>query len=96
MGDLAKIITQNGVKIGQNRLFQYLREKGYLGTKGERRNMPNQAAVEKGLFEIKIGTRTGNDGELITIKTAKVTGRGQVYFINKFLKNKERIQKLWN
>lgn len=85
IGELAKLICQNGVKIGQNRLFQWMREKHYLGTSGEHRNMPNQEYIEQGLFIIKKGVRTGNDGVLYTTKTPKVTGKGQVYFINKFL-----------
>lgn len=85
IGELAKLICQNGVKIGQNRLFEWMREKHYLGTSGEHRNMPNQEYIEQGLFVIKKGVRTGNDGVLYTTKTPKVTGKGQVYFINKFL-----------
>ena len=85
IGELAKLICQNGVKIGQNRLFEWMRKKHYLGTSGEHRNMPNQEYIEQGLFVIKKGVRTGNDGVLYTTKTPTVTGKGQVYFINKFL-----------
>lgn len=85
IGELAKLICQNGVKIGQNRLFEWMRKKHYLGTSGDHRNMPNQEYIEQGLFVIKKGVRTGNDGVLYTTKTPKVTGKGQVYFINKFL-----------
>ena len=85
IGELAKIISQNGYLIGQNRLFEWLREKGYLGTKGERKNIPNQQYVEQGLFELKKGVRAGNGGILHTTITPKVTGKGQVYFVNKFL-----------
>lgn len=91
IGELAKLICQNGVKIRQNRLFEWLREHHYLGTTGERRNIPNQEYIEKGLFIVKKGVRTGNDGVLYTTKTTKVTGRGQVYFINKFLSGEFKI-----
>ncbi|MDE6338543.1 MAG: phage antirepressor [Muribaculaceae bacterium] len=85
IGELAKIITQNGYKIGQNRLFEWLRENGYLGTKGEYYNVPNQRYQEMGLFTVKKGVRSGNDGVMRTTLTTKVTGKGQQYFINKFL-----------
>lgn len=85
IGELAKIISQNGYPIGQNRLFQWLREKGYLGKHGERYNIPNQQYVEMGLFELKKGVRSGNDGVMKVTMTTKVTGKGQQYFINKFL-----------
>ena len=85
IGELAKIITQNGYEIGQNRLFEWLRINGYLGTKGERYNIPNQKYIEQGLFDLKKGVRSGNDGVLHTTITPKVTGKGQSYFINKFL-----------
>lgn len=85
IGELAKIITQNGYKIGQNRLFEWLRENGYLGTKGEYYNVPNQRYQEMGLFTVKKGVRSGNDGVMHTTLTTKVTGKGQQYFINKFL-----------
>ena len=85
IGELAKIISQNGYPIGQNRLFQWLRENGYLGKHGERRNIPNQQYVEMGLFEIKKGVRSGNDGVLYETKTPKITVKGQSYSINKFL-----------
>lgn len=88
IGELAKIISQKGVPIGQNRLFKWLRKNGYLGTRGENYNIPNQRYVEQGLFELKKGTRSGNDGVMYTTITPKVTGRGQVYFVNKFLKTK--------
>lgn len=85
IGELAKILTQNGYTIGQNRLFEWMRANGYLGTKGERYNIPNQQYVEQGLFEIKKGVRSGNDGVMHTTITTKVTGKGQSYFINKFI-----------
>lgn len=85
VGELAKIITQNGYTIGQNRLFEWLRNNGYLGTKGEYYNIPNQTYIEQGLFDLKKGVRSGNDGVMHTTMTTKVTGKGQRYFINKFL-----------
>jgi anti-repressor protein len=87
IGQLAKIITQNGYEIGEKRLFAYLRDKGYLGKSGENYNIPSQRYIEQGLFEIKKGSRTGNGGILITTQTPKVTGKGQQYFINHFLNN---------
>lgn len=87
IGELAKIINQNGYPIGERRLFKWLRENGYLGTKGERYNIPNQRYIEMGLFELKKGTRSGNNGVMHTTITSKVTGKGQVYFVNKFLRN---------
>lgn len=86
IGDLAKLICQNGVDIGQKRLFQWLRENGYLiKRKGSDWNMPTQRAVEMGLFEIKESSRLDANGCNVTTKTTKATGKGQVYFINKFL-----------
>lgn len=85
IGELAKTLTQNGYTIGQNRLFEWMRSHGYLGTKGERYNIPNQQYVEQGLFELKKGVRSGNDGVMHTTITPKITGKGQSYFINKFL-----------
>lgn len=86
VAELAKIICQNGMEIGQNRLFKWLRKKGYLGTKGEYYNQPMQHYVEAGLFEIKKRTITKPNGDLITVSTPLVTGKGQVYLVNKFLK----------
>lgn len=92
IGELAKLINQNGYPMGEKRLFRWLRENGYLGTKGERYNIPNQRYIEMGLFELKKGTRSGNNGVMHTTITSKVTGKGQVYFVNKFLRNaKEAI-----
>ncbi len=85
IGELAKILTQNGYKIGQNRLFEWLRTNGYLGSKGERYNIPNQQYIEKGIFELKKGIRSGNDGVIVNTITTKVTPKGQQYFILKFL-----------
>lgn len=84
IGELAKIISQNGYPIGQNRLFKWLRDKGYLGKHGERYNIPNQQYIEMGLFELKKNVHSEN-GVIKTTITPKVTGRGQSYFINKFL-----------
>lgn len=86
IGELAKIITQNGYEIGQNRLFSWLRTNGYLGINGEYRNIPNQRYVEQGLFEIKKTTINKPDGTILVTTTPKVTGKGQIYFVNKFLK----------
>lgn len=91
IGELAKLINQNGYPISERRLFKWLRENGYLGTKGERYNIPNQRYIEQGLFELKKGTRSGNNGVMHTTITSKVTGKRQVYFVNKFLTNKETI-----
>lgn len=85
IGELAKILTQNGYKIGQNRLFEKLRNEGYLGVKGEYYNMPNQCYQEMGLFDVKKRTINNPDGSIIVKTTTKVTGKGQSYFINKFL-----------
>ena len=85
IGQLAKLIRQNGYEIGQNRLFEYLRENGYLIKKGERYNQPTQKSMDLGLFEVKERTITNPDGSTRITLTPKVTGKGQVYFINKFL-----------
>lgn len=88
IGELAKLIAQNGYSIGEKRLFAWMRDNGYLGKHGERYNIPNQQYVEQGLFELKKGVRSGSNGVLHTTITPKVTGKGQVYFVNKFLGNK--------
>lgn len=85
VGELARIIKQNGVEIGQNRLFQWLREKGYLCKKGEMYNQPTQKALDMGLFEIKKTVITKPNGNSLVTTTTKVTGKGQIYFVNKFL-----------
>ena len=86
IGQLAKILTQNGYQIGQNRLFEKLRNEGFLSSrKGADWNMPQQRYVEQGIFEIKESTHIDGNGVNITTKTVKVTGKGQQYFINKFL-----------
>lgn len=90
VGDLAKLISQNGYKIGGNRLFVWLRENGYLiKRKGSDWNMPTQRSMEMKLFEIKESTITHPDGHISVSKTVKVTGKGQQYFINKFLSKDE-------
>ncbi len=89
VGQLAKIIQQNGVPMGQRRLFAWLREHHYLSSrKGEDYNMPLQKYIEQGLFEIKESTHTNPDGVTFTTRTVKVTGKGQQYFVNKFLGDK--------
>ena len=85
VGDLAKLLKQNGINIGQNRLFEWLRQKGYLIKGGSSKNMPTQKAAEMGLFEVKVSTVNNPDGSIRETKTTKVTGKGQVYFVNKFL-----------
>lgn len=86
VGDLAKILKQNGINIGANRLFNWLRENGYLiRQKGTSYNMPTQKSMELGLFGIKETSITHSDGRVSISKTPKVTGKGQQYFINKFL-----------
>ncbi len=90
IGDLAKILKQNGINIGQKRLFEWLRNNGYLVKRnGADRNMPTQKSMEMGLFEIKETVVTHADGHVTINKTPKVTGKGQQYFINKFLKRTE-------
>ena len=87
VGELAKILRGNGVPIGQRRFFQWLRENGYLiKRKGTDYNMPTQRSMELGLFEIKEGSYVNGDGVNVITKTPKITGKGQNYFINKFLK----------
>lgn len=85
IGDLAKILKQNGMDIGQNRLFQRLRDEGYLIRDGERRNMPKQRYMDSGLFQIKETTINNPDGSIRVTRTVKVTGKGQQYFINRYL-----------
>lgn len=84
IGELAKIITQNGYEIGQNRLFAWMRMNHYLGTVGEYYNIPCQKYLEMGLFELKKNVHSQN-GQMVTTITPKVTGKGQQYFVNKFL-----------
>lgn len=92
VGELAKLLCQNGVQIWQNRLFVWMRERGYLIKDPKRSdyNMPTQRAVEQGLFEIKETTVVHSDGHTSINKTPKVTGKGQIYFVNLFLKDKAK------
>lgn len=85
IGQLAKILRQNGIQIGQNRLFAWMREHGYLGTRGSNRNVPTQRSMELGLFKTKETVINHSDGHTTVNITTKVTGKGQQYFINKFL-----------
>ena len=86
IAELAKILQQNGVNIGQNRLFDWMRKNGYLCSKGQYYNQPTQRAQEMGLFEMKQTTINKPDGSILVSTTTKVTGRGQIYFLNKFIK----------
>lgn len=83
VGDLAKLLKQNGINMGQNRLFAYLRDNGYLMKQGSSKNMPTQRSMDMGLFEVKESSITNPDGSIRITKTTKITGKGQVYFINK-------------
>lgn len=90
IGELAKIIRQNGIDTGEKRLFQWMRREGYLIRKnGTDYNMPTQRSMEMKLFEIRERTVTNPDGSIRITKTVLVTGKGQQYFINRFLKNQE-------
>ncbi len=94
IGDLAKLLKQNGVDIGQKRLFDWMREKGYLiKRKGSDWNMPTQKSMNMGLFEIKESTHIDGNGCNIVTRTPKATGRGQIYFVNKFLKEAAMSEK---
>lgn len=92
IGELAKILKQNGVEIGANRLFEWLRANNYLMSKGESRNQPSQKSMNLKLMEIKKTTINNSDGSVRVTVTTKITPKGQEYFINKFLKNKELIE----
>lgn len=84
VGEMSKLLKQNGIEVGQNRLFEWLRNNGYLMKAGEQRNMPTQKSMEQGLFEIKERTVNNPDGTIRITRTPKVTGKGQVFFVNKF------------
>lgn len=86
IGDLAKLICQNGVQIGQKRLFEWMRQNNFLIKSGSSRNMPMQRYVEQGLFKIKESSYVDGNGCNVTTKTTVVTGKGQIYFVNQFLK----------
>lgn len=90
IAELAKILQQNGISIGQNRLFGWMREHGYLCTNGEKHNQPSQKAMERGLFEIKQTTINKPDGTILVSCTPKITGKGQIFFVNKFLNPAEK------
>ena len=85
IGDMAKLLRQNGVEVGQRRLFDWLRTNGWLMKTGESRNMPTQKAMEKGYFEIRERTISNPDGSVRITKTTKVTGKGQVWLTNEFM-----------
>lgn len=90
VGELAKLLSQNGVKIGQNRLFQWLRNNGYLiKQQGESYNLPTQRSMDLKIMDIKKRTQNNPDGSIRVTRTTKITGKGQQYFINKFLSDKE-------
>ena len=92
IGDLAKIIKGNGIDIGARRLFQWMRDNGYLiKRKGADYNSPTQKSMDLGLFKIKESSHVNSDGVTVVTKTSKVTGKGQQYFINKFLENSSNI-----
>ena len=91
IGDLAKLLKQNGVNMGQKRLFEWLRTNGYLIKGGNSYNMPTQRSMEMKLFEVKERTINNPDGTIRVTKTTKVTGKGQTYFINKFLNKPYKI-----
>lgn len=86
IGSLAKLLKQNGIQVGRNRLFDWLRENNYLISKGSDKNMPTQRSMEMGLFEVKEGTICKPNGEVTLTKTTTVTGKGQQFFINRILK----------
>lgn len=92
VGELAKMLRQNGLDIGQNRLFAQLREDGYLGKIGSNRNVPTQRAMDLGLFRIKETAITHSDGHVTINRTAKVTGKGQTYFVNHYCTKKIETQ----
>lgn len=89
IGDLAKMICQNGVEIGQKRLFDWMREKGYLIKTGSSKNLPTQKSIDLGIMEVKERALNNPDGSVRITLTPKVTGKGQVYFVNKFLGEKK-------
>ncbi|RCW44265.1 Rha family transcriptional regulator [Paenibacillus prosopidis] len=86
INDMAKLLKQNGIDIGEKRLFQYLRDEGYLIKGGSEYNMPTQRSMNLGIMEIKLGQRSSASEGVKMTRTTKITGKGQIYFINKFLK----------
>lgn len=91
IGALAKLLKQNGINIGQNRLFEWLRQNGFLVKRGDNRNMPTQRAMEMGLFEVKERCCLNSNGCNVITKTTFVTGKGQCYFINRFLGKQDGV-----
>ena len=91
IGDMAKLICQNGHEIGQNRLFEWMRQNDYLIKSGGSKNMPTQKAMEQKLFEVKERTVVNPDGSVRITRTTLVTGKGQIHFINKFAKMKAEM-----
>lgn len=85
VGELAKLLRQNGIDIGEKRLFQRLRDTGYLIKSGSQYNLPTQRSMDLGIMEIKVGTRMGSNGASRITRTTKITGKGQMYFVNKFI-----------
>ena len=92
IGDLAKILRQNGIEVGQNRLFQWMRDNGYLIKSGSSRNMPTQYSMERGWFEVQKRVIQVPDSEPKVKSTTKVTGKGQLYFVNRFISDFEKAQ----
>lgn len=92
IGDLAKILRQNGINVGQNRLFQWMRDNGYLIKSGSSRNMPTQYSMDRGWFEIQERVIQVPNGEPKVRTTTRVTGKGQLYFINRFITDYEKAQ----
>lgn len=96
IGELAKILKQNGIEIGQNRLFEWLRQNEYLGKSGNNRNLPTQKAMNLGLFEIKKTSVSHSNGWIEIVRTPKVTGKGQIYIVEKFLSSQRQgVDKKW-
>lgn len=94
VGDLAKLICQNGYQIGQKRLFQWLRDNNFLIKSGNSKNMPMQRYIEQGLFEVKESNVQNPDGSVRITKTTKITGKGQIYFINKFIGKESDVKEI--
>lgn len=88
VGEMAKLLKQNGVEIGQRRLFEKLRSEGFLMKNGSSKNIPTQKAMQLGLFEIKEGSYIDSQGNNVVTRTVKVTGKGQVYFVNRYLRHR--------
>ena len=92
IGDFAKIIKQNGIEIGQKRLFERMRNEGFLIKNGSSKNMPTQRSMDLGLMQVKESTVNNPDGSVRITKTTKITGKGQLYFVNKFIEERDRKQ----